>query len=302
MVRGGISVWLLCLPLICLPLITAQDNKPAIPSFRVDVATVFVKVAISDPLNRYVTGLEKEYFKIFEDKVQQPITYFTQESAPISVGFLFDISSSMEFNHNIRLAKKHFLPFLNSRNREDEYFLITFSKKVSLVDAFTNETGEVQNEISVQKPGGWTALYDAVYLGLDQMKRAKNEKKALILITDGEDNSSRYSANEVREFSKESDVQIYAIGLSGPMSYGQGILQQITGLSGGRVFFPEAGDLGYYIELIHAELRTQYLLGYSPTNNAHDGKWRNITVKLDAPRGFPKLTIRAKRGYYAPPN
>jgi Ca-activated chloride channel family protein len=279
-----------------------QDEKSPIPSFRVDVATVFVNAAVSDPLNRYVTGLEKENFKIYEDNVLQPVTHFSQESAPISVGFLFDISGSMGYNRNIRLAKRHFLPFLESRNPEDEYFLITFNKTVSLVEAFTEETGEVQNEIAVQKPGGWTALYDAVYLGLDQMKKAKNEKKALILISDGEDNSSRYPTSEVREFSKESDVQIYAIGLSGPLSYGQGILRQLTSQTGGRVFFPDTGDLSYYIELIHTELRTQYLLGYTPTNQAQDGKWRRIAIKLDAPRGFPKLSIRAKQGYYAARN
>ncbi len=297
-----IFIWPCFLLLLCFGITASQENKPQVPSFRVEVETVYLKAAVSDPLNRYVTGLAKDSFRVYEDNIEQKITHFSQESAPISVGFIFDISGSMGYNKNIRLAKRDFLPFLQSRNQDDEYFLITFNKTVKLVEAFTEETGEVQNEITVQRSGGVTALYDAVYLGLDEIKKAKNEKKALILITDGEDNSSRYSTGEVREFSKESDVQIYAIGLLGPEGYGQGVLHQLTSLSGGRVFFPHAGDVSYYIELIHAELRTQYLLGYSPTNHMRDGKWRNITVKLDVPRGYPKLAIRAKRGYYAPPN
>jgi Ca-activated chloride channel family protein len=140
-------------------------------------------------------------------------------------------------------------------------------------------------------------------MGLDHIKRGKNEKKALILITDGEDNSSRYRTSEVREFCRESGVQIYAIGLPGPEGYGGGILRQLTKDTGGRVFFPDGfSGLDYFVDLIHTELRNQYLLGYAPTNRARDGKWRQVTVKLDAPRGFPKLSVRAKKGYFAPPN
>ncbi len=296
------GVGLICSLLLCIASYPySQDKKAPIPSFRVDVVTVYVKVAVSDPLNRYVTGLEKENFKIYEDNVQQTITHFSQESAPISAGFIFDISSSMGFRHNIRIAKNDFLPFLESRNPEDEYFLVTFNRTVKLVQAFTDQSQEVQNDIAIQKSGGTTALYDAVYMGLDQIKKGKNEKKALILISDGEDNSSRYTAAEVRDFSKESGVQIYGVGLGGPEGYGQGLLRQLANVTGGRVFFPDAGaGLDYYVSLIHAELRNQYLLGYVPLNPARDGKWRRIKVKLDVPRGFPKLLVRAKEGYYAP--
>ncbi len=303
MKRSRTPACLVAVSLFCvLPLLHGQDRRP-IPSFRADVVNVFVKVAVTDPLNRYVTGLEKEHFRIYEDRVLQTITHFSQESAPISVGLIFDVSSSMGYRKNFRLAKKDFLPFLESRNPDDEYFLVAFNRTVRLIEAFTEDSAEVQNGIAVQKSGGTTALYDAVYMALDQIKRGKNEKKALILITDGEDNSSRYSVNEVREFSKESGVQIYAIGLTGPEGYGSGLLRQLVGVTGGRVFFPSGlNDLDYYIDLIHTELRNQYLLGYVPNNPARDGKWREITIKLDAPRGFPKLSIRAKKGYYAPPN
>ncbi len=284
--------------------LNGQSKNPSNPPlFRVGVETVFVKVSVTDPLNRYVTGLEKEHFKVYEDKVEQEILYFSQQSAPISVGIIFDVSRSMGDNSNIKKAKSAITRFLQSGNAEDEYFLITFNQKTNLVQSFTDQNSSVQNDVALQKPGGRTALYDAVYMGLDQVKRGRNDKKALILITDGEDNSSRYSPGEVREFAKESDVQIYGIGEEGKLGYGRSEIQNIVSLTGGRAFFPNNfNELDYYIDLVHAELRNQYLLGYMPTNKAHDGKWRKIKVKLDAPKGLPKLVIHAKEGYYAPKN
>jgi len=290
--------------LLLLPLAWAQDpakKQVEKPTFRVGVETVFVKVAITDPLNRFVTGLEKEHFKVYEDKVEQQVVHFTQESAPISVGIIFDVSGSMKDNNNIGSAKNAIMRFLQSGNPEDEYFLVTFNQKTTLVQSFTRESTTIQNEIAFKTPGGRTALYDAVYMGLDQIKAAKNEKKALILITDGEDNSSRYSATEVREFAKESDVQIYGIGEEGKLGYGRSEIQNIVGITGGRAYFPNNfNELDYYIDLVHAELRNQYILGYVPTNKAHDGKWRRIRVKIDPPAGLPRLLVHAKEGYYAP--
>ncbi len=281
-----------------------QAQRPATtPLFKVGVETVFVKVSVTDPLNRYVTGLEKEHFQIYEDKVEQTISHFHQQSAPISVGLIFDVSGSMKDNNNIKKAKNAISRFLQSGNPDDEYFLITFNQKTTLVQSFTAQSSSLQNDVAFQKPGGRTAMYDAVYMGLDQIKNAKNEKKALIVITDGEDNSSRYSANEVREFAKESDVQIYAIGEEGKLGYGRAEIQNLVSTTGGRTFFPNNfNELDYYIDLIHAELRTQYVIGYIPTNKSHDGKWRRIRVKLDAPQGLPKLMVHAKEGYYAPKN
>jgi Ca-activated chloride channel homolog len=286
---------------LCLTFgITGQD-KTSQPVFKVGVETVFVKVSVTDPLNRYVTGLEKVHFKVYEDKVEQTLSHFSQETAPISVGLIFDVSGSMKDNNNIRKAKNAITRFLQVGNPEDEYFLVTFNQKTTLVQSFTDQSAALQSDIAFQKPGGQTALYDAVYMGLDHIKSGKNEKKALILITDGEDNSSRYSPTEVREFAKESDVQIYGIGEEGKLGYGRSEIQNIVGLTGGRAFFPNNfNELDYYIDLVHAELRNQYVLGYTPTNKVHDGKWRKIKVKLDAPQGLPKLIVHAKEGYYAP--
>ena len=271
------------------------------PTFAIGVETSFVKVSVTDPLNRYVTGLEKEHFQVYEDKVEQQLTHFSQESAPISVGILFDVSGSMK--HNIHTARNSVVRFLEAGNPEDEFFLVSFNQKTTLVQRFTDQSSEIQNEISLSKPGGRTALYDAVYLGLEEIRDARNEKKALILITDGEDNSSRYTSSEVREFAKESDVQIYAIGEEGKLGYGRSQIQNIVGLTGGRAFFPNNfNELDYYIDLIHAELRNQYVVGYSSTNKKRDGKWRRIKVKLDPPEGLPKLIVHHKLGYYGPKN
>jgi Ca-activated chloride channel homolog len=277
-----------------------QSKPPEKPTFRVGVDTVFVKVAVTDPLNRYVTGLEKEHFHVFEDKVEQSVSHFVQESAPISVGIIFDVSGSMKDNNNINSAKSSIIRFLQAGNPADEYFLVTFNQNATLVQGFTQESATVQNDVGFRTPGGRTALFDAVYMGLDQVRKGHNEKKALILITDGEDNSSRYTLSDVKEFAKESDVQIYCIGEEGKLGYGRSEIQNVVNLTGGRAFFPNNfNELDYYIDLIHAELRHQYILGYVPTNKSHDGKWRKIRVKLDPPEGLPKLIIHAKEGYYA---
>jgi Ca-activated chloride channel homolog len=294
-------LWLCC-PAAVLNL--GAEDKRSMPDrlvFHVGVETVFVNVSVMDPLNRHVIGLEKEHFKVFEEKVEQDIVHFSRQAAPISVAIVLDISGSMKSNNNINAARSAINRFLQSSNPNDEFCLITFNTKVSLVRPFTSETQSIQNEISLRQPGGRTAMYDAVYLGLEEIKKARNEKKALILITDGEDNSSRYSMQEVKEFAKESSVQIYGIGENGTLGYGRSEIQNIVSLTGGRAFFPNSfNELDYYIDLIHSELRNQYLLGYTPSNKSHDGRWRRIKIRLEAPSGLPRLLVHAREGYYAP--
>ena len=282
-----------------LPCMHGQKQESQTPYFRVNVDTVFVKVVVTDSLNRSVTGLQKEDFKVYEDNIQQTILHFGQQSAPVSVGFIFDRSGSMRYDHRYIVGRNWFNQLVKTgeTNPDDEYFLITFNQKIDLVRSFTDEPSGFAFDVILQKPGGWTALFDAVYRGIDMVQEGKNEKKALIVITDGEENRSRYRWNELRELAMESDVQIYAIGVD-PSGYA--LLKSLAGLTGGRAFLPDAAGIDYYINLIHTELRNQYLLGYVPINTRRDGKWRQITVKLDTPRGFPKLLVRTRNGYYAP--
>ena len=202
---------------------------------------------------------------------------------------------------NIMSARNSVVRFLKEGNARDEYFLVSFNDRTSVVQDFTSQAENLQSEVSISNPKGRTALYDAIYLGLEKMREARNEKKALIVITDGEDNSSRYTFSEVKQFVKESDVQIYVIGERGDLGYGRGVITEIIRLTGGRAFFPNSfKQLDYFVDLIHTELRNQYVLGYLPTNRDYQGKWRKIQVKLDPPEGLPKLIIRTKKGYFAP--
>jgi Ca-activated chloride channel homolog len=260
---------------------------------------VVLRVTVTDPLNRYVVGLEKEHFRVYENKVEQTITHFSNDRAPISVGIILDISGSM--GDNMVSARNSVIRFLEQGDAEDEYFLIGFNHNAQLLQDFTPRTSNVRNEVAVLTASGRTALYDALYLGLEKIRFSNNDKRALIIITDGEDNSSRYTFSEVREFAKESDAQIYVIGERGELGYGRGIISDIVRLSGGRPFFPEnLKQLDYFCDLIHTELRNQYLVGYIPTDRNPDGKWRRIRIRLDPPEGLPRLSVRTKEGYFAP--
>jgi Ca-activated chloride channel homolog len=271
------------------------------PVFRVGVETVFLHVSVLDGLERSVSGLSKDDFRIFEDKIEQQISTFTHEYSPLSIGILLDRSGSMKSHNNMLAALAAIRNFMSRTQPGDEFFLIAFNQKASLVKDFTDDSSAIVNEGSLLKPAGQTAIWDAVYMGLDKVKSAKNEHRALILITDGEDNSSRYTSSEVKEFAKESDTPIYAIGEPGELGYGQGALTSIVELTGGRAFFPETlNGLDYYIALVNAELRNQYLIGYVPSRGDHDGKWRKIQVKLEELKGLPKLVVRTREGYYPP--
>ena len=269
------------------------------PRFTVGVDTVLVRVTVTDPLNRYVVGLNQEHFRVFEDKVEQTISHFSNDKSPISVGVILDTSGSM--GDNILSARTSVMRFLEQGDSRDEYFLVGFSERSKLIQDFTSSSENIQNQVSFANPKGRTALYDAIYLGLEKMSGAKNDKKALIVITDGEDNTSRYTFREVKEFVKESETQIYIIGERGELGYGRGVINEIVRLTGGRAFFPHNfKQLDYFVDLIHTELRNQYVLGYMPLSKEFDGEWRKLKIKLNPPEGLPKLNVRTREGYFAP--
>lgn len=269
------------------------------PVIRVKVDTVVIRAAVTDPLNRYVVGLDKDHFRVYEDKIEQQLTHFTNDTSALSVGVIFDVSGSM--GDNLISARNSVIRFLEQGGKEDEYFLVTFNERTALVQDFTARGESIRNEITFHEAKGRTALYDALYLGLQKIRDGRNDKKALIIITDGEDNSSRYTFSEVKDFAKESDVQIYVIGEKGDMGFGRAIISDIVSLTGGRAFFPNSfKQLDYYCDLIHTELRNQYVLGYTSNNRNFDGRWRKLRIRLEPPEGLPKLVVRAKEGYFAP--
>jgi Ca-activated chloride channel family protein len=272
---------------------------------RVDVDLVLVPVTITDSMNRLVTGLEKENFILLDNGEKQAVEHFSSEDAPISLGVIFDMSGSMA--NKIVKAREAVVEFFKTANPEDEFFLIGFNDKPTLICDFTNSVEQVQGQLVYTIAKGRTALLDAIYLGIAKMRQAKHQKKALLIISDGGDNRSRYTENEIKSMVKEADVQIYAIGLfdQSPRSdeerFGPQLLAEVTDVTGGRTFTVDnPNQMTGVAAKIGVELRNQYVLGYRPSKPMHDGKWRKVRVKLAIPKGLPQLSVYAKTGYYAP--
>jgi Ca-activated chloride channel homolog len=265
-----------------------------------------VNVTVTDPYSRLVTGLEQENFRVFEDGAEQEIVRFSSEDVPVSIGVVFDMSGSM--SDKIDKSRLAAVQFFRTANPQDEFFLINFNDRAQLVSPFTASVEELQNRLMFTSAHGMTALLDGIYLGLSQMKGAHNTKKALLIISDGGDNHSRYTETDIRRFVQEADVQIYAIGLyepdGGPTPEereGPSLLGELTQMTGGRTFAVHSlNDLPDIATKISMELRNQYVLGYRPGNHSHDGKWRKIKVKLRPPKGLPPLNVYARTGYFAP--
>ena len=277
-------------------------------SLHIDVDLALVNVTVTDPYNRLVTGLEPENFRIFEDKVEQEVVNFSSEDLPISIGVILDLSGSMA--NKLGKAKEAAVQFFKTANPQDEFFLVGFNERAQLLSPFTNNVQDLQSRMLLASVKGKTALLDAIYLGLSQMRAAVNSKRALLIISDGGDNNSRYNEKDIKRLVKEADTQLYSIGIFDPSEYrsrtpeelnGPTLLNEMTELTGGRAFAAEnINDLPDIAAKIGAELRNQYVLGYKPSNRAHDARWRKIKIKLRTPKGLPPLTAYAKTGYYAP--
>jgi Ca-activated chloride channel family protein len=272
---------------------------------KVDVNLVLLAVTITDVLNRPVTGLEKDNFKVFEGKEPQDIRHFSGEDTPVSLGVIFDTSGSM--SSKIDRAREAIVEFFKTANPQDEFFMITFSDKPEELSDFTTSVEDIQGKLLYTMPKGRTALLDALYFGMSKMRQAKYQRKALLIISDGGDNRSRYTEGEIKSLVKEGDVLIYAIGIydhyfpTEEERLGPQLLSDIAELSGGRAFTVDnPNDLADIATKIGIELRNQYVLGYRPKNLAPDGKWHKVKVKLVPPKGLPPLQVHAKAGYYAP--
>jgi Ca-activated chloride channel homolog len=273
-------------------------------TIRSKVDLVLVPVTVTDPMNRLVTGLDKENFQVFEGKDRQDVRHFSSEDAPISLGVIFDMSGSM--SSKIERAREAVTEFFKTANPQDEFFLIAFADKPQEVSDFTQSVDDLQSKLVFTVPKGRTALLDAIYLGISKMREAKYPKKSLLIISDGGDNHSRYTEGEIKSLVKEADVMVYSIGIydhdmrSEEERLGPQLLSDVSELSGGRAFtIDNPNDLADVATKIGIELRNQYVLGYRPTNPGHDGKWHKIKVKLLPPKGLPPLHVYAKTGYYA---
>ena len=266
--------------------------------FVSNVDVVLVPVTVTDPLTRIVTGLEKQHFRILDDDKPQDIEYFYNQDAPISVGIIFDNSGSM--SSAINISREAVIEFMKTSNPDDEFFLIAFADKPKLMGDFTDSPEDIQGKLVYTMPAGQTALWDAVYMGISKMRTAKYPKKALLVISDGGENHSRYTAKELERVVREADVQIYGMAIPGA-DYGPGGMHAVTDYTGGRTFEGPPSTFADTAAKIAVELRNQYVLGYRPKSLAHNGKFHKIRVKLQPPPGLPPLNSSAKKtGYYAP--
>ena len=306
-----------------LPALLAQTEPASSPvagttEFRTDTTLVLVPVSVTDPSNRYVLGLGKDDLHLFEDGVEQKVTYFSNEDAPLAIGLLVDTSGSM--GSKIETSRRAVAEFMKTLNAADDAFLVEFSDKAELSVPLTKDAAAIDAAMKSATSGGLTALLDAVHIGLEEIKRSKNPRKALLVISDGGDNNSRYTSTQITDLVREADVQIYAMGVFEPtLPLGLGLkglsgshlgaaeldgprlLSEIADQTGGRALAASSlRDLPAIAQRIGIELRNQYVLAYSPHNQSRDGKYRKIEVKLEQPKALPALKARWRSGYYAP--
>jgi Ca-activated chloride channel family protein len=282
----------------------AKDSIGAKPSpasqdpsdkIQLQARLVSLTVTVSDRFGRFVSGLEKRNFQIFDDGVQQEIAHFGDEDAPLTLGIIYDVSGSMGdlTSRSFQALKK----FFDTSHEDDEYFIIAFNNRVQLVQDFTTSPSEIMSKVIFVKAKGSTALFDGVYLGIEKARQGRHKKKALLIISDGEENCSRYSGRELREMLKESDVPVYGIGIS-QLYAGIGALQSLSGWSGGMTFAPEdepqTRDIYTRIALM---LRHQYAIGFYPSDAASPIDWHKVRLNVSAPKGLGRLSVNYKKGY-----
>jgi Ca-activated chloride channel family protein len=274
-------------------------------TIRVDANLVLVPLTVTDPMNRLVTGLERDNFQVYDNNYLQTIKSFATEDAPLSIGIVFDLSGSMQ--SKFLRARKALTEFLRTCNPQDEFFVVGFNDRPAILVDYTSDVEDVEARMVMLHPENRTALIDAMYLGVNKLRQAKYARKALLVISDGGDNRSRYTEGELTRIVRESEIQIYSIGIfdafaateeevNGPM-----LLNEICESTGGRLFrVMDMQDLSDIAERISEELRNEYVIGYTPTDRRRDGQWRKLRVKLLEPAGLPPLTVHSREGYYAP--
>ena len=277
-------------------------------NLRVNSTLVVIPVTVTDASNRFVLGLEKQNFSVLEDGVRQNISQFAAEDAPLSIGLLVDTSGSMGMK--LGTSRRAVSEILKTMTAQDEAFLIEFSDRADLAVPFTRDFAQIEDKLGSAESQGLTALLDAVQMALGEMKKASTPRKALLIISDGGDNNSRYTSPEIEKLVREADVQVYAMGVFEPFSSlrlssaelsGPRLLAEVSEQTGGRTFPARSfGALPDIAKRIGIELRNQYVLAYSPTKHERDGSYRKVEVKLSPPQGLTDLKARWRLGYYAP--
>ncbi|MEZ5398804.1 MAG: VWA domain-containing protein [Bryobacteraceae bacterium] len=315
----------MCILALYVPSLSAQLARPQLPlrrtpptdqaspapSIKVDVNLVLVGVTVADGSGKMIEGLELQQFKLFESNREQNIVSFSVEDAPVSVGLVFDASGSMV--ERISTARQATRSFLDTLEPADEAMLITFADRPTVREGFTRNLSTIQAKLLSEDPEGQTALVDAVYFALARMRTARQTRKALVVVSDGLENHSRYSERELMQLAVEADTQIFTIGVHGrvpassdDMHYMEvqsaiSLLDEMATRTGGIHFMIEDfEELEDVMEKIARALHSRYVLGYYSTNSTLDGKWRRISVKVRRPRGVPAVSVYTRPGYYAP--
>ena len=283
---------------------TLKLPNSGLPHLRMEANLVLVPMTVTDPRNRLVTGLEAINFQVFDNNVGQSIKSFSTEDAPVSIGIVFDLSGSMQSKFS--RARKALTEFLRTSNPADEFFVVGFNDRPAVVVDYTSDVDDVEARMVMLRPENRTALIDAVYLGVDKLKEAKYDRKALLIISDGGDNRSRYTESELRRVIRESDVQIFAMGIFDDYApteeeqLGPILLTDIAESTGGQMFkVSNVDEMTDIATRISAELRNEYVVGYRPSDMKKDGNWRKLKVRLVPPPGLPALTVHFRQGYYA---
>ncbi len=287
-----------------------QRPSGQVPSFRIGVDLVSLAVTVTDADNRYVAGLAASDFSVYEDGIKQDISFFDRSNAPIALALLLDTSASME--EKLTTAQEAAIGFAKRLRPQDLAELVDFDTRAQVLQDFTNDPAPLEQAIRKTTADGSTSLYDAVYMSLQEMKKGRVKsaseirRRAIVLMSDGEDTSSLLSFDDVLDLARHSDTAIYAIGTRSQadqvvnargFNEAEYVLKQLTQQTGGRVFFPKRiEDLHAVYSQISDELASQYLMGYTSKNTRRDGAWRRIVVRVDRPGAL----ARTRQGYFAP--
>ncbi len=289
--RQFLSVWGCALALLLCAGVAVLGRPQETRPINVSVDVVLVNVSVTNDNNEALMDLEAKDFTVFEDRVEQQVRYFSRETLPISLGVVFDVSSSM--TAEAAVARDAAISFLRASTQGDEYFLVPFNNTARIAEDFTSNISRLENRLLASQPTGKTALYDAMYVGLDHVQSGQYPRKALLVITDGVDNNSRYTRSNIRELLRESDVQVYSIDL------GLARVKEFSDMTGGTSYRTTPAKLQETTRRLAADMKNQYVLGYISSNPSKDGEWRKIQVKLNSSLHKERLTVRAREGYYA---